>query len=69
MKEDTNWMAYGSYSLITGVVAIISLLAWIGVSKAADIDALNGVLQRLFVGVVLLWIEIIAIQLYRISRQ
>jgi hypothetical membrane protein len=69
MKEDLNWKAYGGYSLVTGIVAVISLIAWIGVSKAAGIDAVNGVLQRVFAGVVLLWIEVVAIQLFRLSRQ
>ncbi len=69
LKGDPNWQSYRGYSLITGVAALVSLLAWIGVSKAAGIDAVNGILQRVFIGIVLLWIEVVAIQLFRISRR
>ncbi len=69
LKGDPNWQSYRGYSLITGVAALVSLLAWIGVSKAAGIDAVNGVLQRVFIGIVLLWTEVVAIRLFRISRR
>ncbi len=69
LKGDPNWQYYRGYSLITGVAAIVSLLAWIGVSKVAGIDAVNGVLQRVFIGIVFLWIEVVAIRLFRISRR
>ncbi len=69
MKEDPNWQSYRGYFLITGVAALVSLVAWIAVSKAAGIDALNGVLQRVFAGIVFLWIEVVAIRLFRLSRQ
>jgi hypothetical membrane protein len=69
LKRDPNWQSYRRYSLITGVAALVSLVAWIGISKAAGVDAVNGVLQRVFIGIVLLWIEVVAIQLFRLSRQ
>ncbi len=69
LRGDPNWQSYRRYSLITGVIALLSLVAWIGVSKAAGIDAVNGILQRVFIGIVLLWIEVVAIQLFRLSRQ
>jgi hypothetical protein len=69
LKRDPNWQSYRGYSLITGVAALVSLLTWIGVSKAAEVDALNGVLQRVFIGIVLLWIEVVAIRLFRLSSQ
>ncbi len=69
LKGDPNWQSYRRYSLITGVAALVSLVAWIGVSKAAGVDAVNGVLQRVFIGIVLLWIEVVAIRLFRLSGQ
>ncbi len=69
LKGDPNWQSYRGYSLLTGVAALVSLVAWIGVSKAAGVDAVSGVLQRVFTGIVLLWIEVVAIQLLRISRR
>ncbi len=68
-KGDPNWQSYRRYSLITGVAALVSLVAWIGISKAAGVDAVNGVLQRVFIGIVFLWIEVVAIRLFRLSGQ
>ncbi len=69
LKGDPNWQSYRGYSLITGVAALVSLVAWIGISKAAGVDAVNGVLQRVFIGIVFLWIEVVAIRLFRLSRR
>ncbi len=69
LKGDLNWQFYRGYSLITGIAALVSLVAWIGISKAAGVDAVNGVLQRVFIGIVFLWIEVVAIRLFRLSRR
>ena len=69
LKGDPNWQSYRRYSLITGVAALVSLVVWIGVSKAAEVNALNGVLQRVFIGIVFLWIEVVAIRLFKVSHQ
>lgn len=67
MSQAPNWSSHRSYSLLTAIAALLGLPAWIGVSKAAGIEGLNGVLQRTFIGLVLLWIEITAIRLFRQS--
>ncbi len=69
LKGNPDWQSYRGYSLITGIAAIVSLFAWIGISKIAEVDAVNGVLQRVFVGIVFLWIEVVAIRLFRLSRR
>ncbi|MFQ6029491.1 MAG: hypothetical protein ACE5Q6_18600, partial [Dehalococcoidia bacterium] len=57
------------YSWINGVAALVSLLLWIGVAKAAEVESLNGVLQRLFVGVWFVWVEVMAVRLFQLSRR
>ena len=65
---DASWRSFQRFSRLTGVAALVSLLLWIGVAKAAEIDAVNGLLQRLYIGVWFLWIEVMALRLFWISR-
>ena len=50
------------------IVVLVSLLLWIGVAKAAEVGSLNGVLQRVFILSWFVWVEVMAIRLFRISR-
>lgn len=69
LKQDPSWQSYRNFSVISSIVALISLVAWIVIAKGAGIGAVNGVLQRIFVGIVFLWIEVIAIRLFKLSRR
>ena len=62
-KSDPNWKSYRSYTLATALVTVIFalMLDFIG------IEGWMGALQRVFLGVRLLWTEIIAIKLLRLS--
>ncbi len=62
-RKDSMWQGYGTYSRVSGVLATIFLLSFI-LAEAAQSN-LIGVIQRLFVGVMLLWIEVMAIRLLR----
>ena len=68
LRRDPNWQTFYSFSWITGIAALVSLLLWIGVAKVADVDSVNGLLQRLFVLAWLVWVEVMALRLFRISR-
>ena len=53
---------------MTAVVGIANLVLWIALAKAARIEIMNGLLQRVFAGTILLWIEDIAVRLFVLSR-
>lgn len=65
--HDPFWRSHRPYTLLTAVVALVSLLAWIGIAKAAEIGSLNGVLQRVFIAVWLVWVEVTAVRLFWVS--
>ena len=46
LKADPNWRSFYRFSWITGVAALVSLLLWIGIAKAAEVDSVNGALER-----------------------
>ena len=62
-KKDRRWESYRIYSLATGVVTVIIGLVFI----FGGIEGWMGALQRIVIGVPLLWIEFMAIQLLRLS--
>jgi len=62
-RNDPKWERYWGYTLATGLVTLI-----IGIMLGfVVIEGWTGALQRVFNGVRLLWIEIIAIRLLRLS--
>lgn len=65
---DPNWESYRGYSIMTAVGGLASLVLWIALAKAARIQIMNGSLQRVFAGTILLWIEVIAVRLLWLSR-
>jgi hypothetical protein len=67
LSKDSLWRAYGTYSKATGILATIFLILFV-VSGPLH-TGFFGILQRLFVGVVLLCIEVMAIKLLRFSSQ
>ncbi len=63
-EEKAVWGRYGTYSLVSGILTIILLFVF-GSSQGTPY---YGVAQRVFIAVPWLWIEAIAVALYR-SRQ
>jgi hypothetical membrane protein len=63
LKNDSQWKSYRVYSLATGLVTavLIFIYAFVG------IEGYMGVLQRIIIGAPLLWIEVMAIKLFRLS--
>jgi len=63
LKKDSLWQGYWAYSVVTGVMAL-------GVSAVYGLEILElwkGALQRVSMGIHLLWIEVMAIRLLRLS--
>lgn len=65
LKSHLRWQGYRSYSLATGIIAIVLFLVF----SAASLGYLGfvGLFQRLFLSVPFLWIEVVALRLLRIS--
>lgn len=71
LKKDNLWNGYGRYSIISGVLAILFLLIFIVGSAALSesLPFIRGIFQRLFIGTLLLWVEVMAIRLYQITKK
>lgn len=63
LKKDSRWQGYLVYSLVTVVVAL-ALSAVYGFNV---FEPWKGALQRVSMGVPLLWVEVMAIRLLRLS--
>jgi|TARA_Y100000310_G_C20107503_1_gene545597 hypothetical protein len=48
---------------------LLSFLSWLVVGKIIEVDDLNGMFQRLFIEVWLVWATIMAVNLFSISRE
>lgn len=62
-RKDHQWASYRPYSLATGGLTVIIGLVFI----FGGIERWMGALQRIVIGVPLLWIEVMAIRLLRLS--
>jgi len=65
LKHDQRWRGYRFYSLATGVLTVI--VGFVFFSNT--IEGWMGLLQRIALGVPLLWIEVMAIKLLRLSTR
>jgi hypothetical protein len=63
MFREETWNWYWQYSLVTGIL-IIGLLPFF-----VSFMNVEGLLQRLMVGVIFLWTEVLAIHIFRISKR
>jgi len=62
MKRDPLWQGYRLYSIATGVAAIAFFFLFIASTEYV------GALQRFFVATPFLWIGVIALRLFKVSR-
>jgi len=63
LRNDSQWKSYRLYTLSTGLVTAILIVVYAFIG----IEGYNGALQRVIVGAQLLWIEITAANLLRLS--
>jgi hypothetical membrane protein len=66
LKRDSRWHSYGSYSLIFGGIAVVLFLV---VFIAGPQSPWFGLIQRLFIAPLFVWLEIMALHLARISNR
>ena len=64
LEKDILWRPYRFFSIAIAIVAIIVSVAGVGILGAVGTPGLG---QRLFMAVLFLWIEVMAIRLYQIS--
>ncbi len=57
MFREQGWGGYWQYSLVTGILVLVTLPAFMAAQDAA------GLLQRLMVGLIFLWTEVLAVRL------
>ncbi len=63
MKDDELWHDYRSYSVATGILTAVFLILFL----SGILEAWKGAIQRILLGTLLLWVEIMAIRLLRLS--
>jgi hypothetical membrane protein len=66
LKRDSRWQSYGSYSLILGGVAVVFFAV---VFITGPQGPWFGLIQRLFIAPLFLWLEIMALHLLRIPSR
>ena len=69
LKDLPEWSTVYALSRVFRFAVLLGLVSWIVVAKIIEVDELNGVLQRLFIGVWFVWAEIMAIRLFTLSLQ
>jgi hypothetical membrane protein len=63
-RRDEHWSRFSTYSLVTGALIIITGVAT-AIATAQGSEIL-GLLERCTIGLFLLWVFVVAVQLYRI---
>ena len=66
LEKDLLWKSYRYFSIIIAVVAILVSVVGGGVLGALGLPGLS---QRLYMAVLFLWIEVMAIHLFQISSK
>lgn len=64
LEQDISWQRYRSFSIVIAIVAIVVSVVGVGVLGVLGVP---GLAQRLFMAVLFLWIEVMAIRLFQVS--
>lgn len=64
LEQDILWRRYRSFSIVIAIVAIVISVVGVGVLGVLGVP---GLAQRLFMAVLFLWIEVMAIRLFQVS--
>jgi hypothetical membrane protein len=65
----TEWQPLRSYSLVAGVVFVLLTFVVTPLSLGGPLAPMMGLVQRLYIAAVFLWIEFMAVRLLRLSMQ
>ena len=63
LKAEKDWQGYWQYSLLTGILVLLIIPF---VVSRQDI---SGLLQRILVGVIMVWWEVLAIKMYILNKR
>jgi hypothetical membrane protein len=63
MRQEPGWGGTWQYSLVTAILVIAILPVFLSLQDLA------GLLQRIMVGIIFLWTEVLAIRIFLISRE
>lgn len=63
MRQETGWGGTWQYSLVTAILVLAILPVFLSLQDLA------GLLQRIMVGIIFLWTEVLAIRIFLISRE
>jgi hypothetical protein len=69
LKGDPDWSSVYTYSRIFPFRSLWGFLSWSLIAKVVGNEDLTGVFRRLFIGIWLVWAEILAIKLFTLSRK
>jgi hypothetical protein len=58
MWKQGNWNGYWQYSMISGALVLFLLPLFVSLTSQ------DGLVQRVMIGIIFLWMEILAIKLY-----
>ena len=61
---DPAWRSHALFTRRTTFVALVGLIGFVA-TQAMDVDTVDGLLQRIFVAAILVWITTTALRLYR----
>jgi hypothetical membrane protein len=65
-EEGVGWTRYGRFSLVSLVLAVISFISYATFGQPSS--PIAGLLQRVFMAFLLLWIEVMALRLLKSSK-
>lgn len=65
-RDDATWGRHALYTRISGYVALGGLIAFV-ITQAAQIDSIDGLVQRIFAVTLLLWVALTSAELLRIT--
>ena len=64
-SDDTIWGRYRKYSIISGLLSILTLI-WLSYTQ---FSSYHGATERLFIAVWLIWIEVTGLKLYSLTKK
>jgi hypothetical membrane protein len=68
MKTDARWRSYASYALFTGIVLAVIMPVY-AATEYTILKPWVGIAQRILIGVLFLWIEVMGLRLLHLSSQ
>jgi hypothetical protein len=67
-RDDPHWRSHARFSRLTAYIALAGLLGFI-VTRAAEIEEIDGLLQRVFVLALLTWLAVTGLRLHLAYRR